>query len=338
MVEGRAGPVGRAVAGSARRGEANRRMGRTFGVIEIGLMAPHAFGGQRRVVIVDMAGRTGDGDVGACQWKFGLAVIEGSPGPGRRVVALRAGGREANGRVRRTVRLIEVSLMASVAVRRQRAGVIVVDVTGSAGNGHVRTGQREFRGVVIERGSGPARRGVAKRTIGREPAGNVGRVRSPVEVRPMAGDARGRRVVVVVVGVALRTGHGGVLAGEWVMRVDRVIEGGIRPICGRMTDRAVARQAELHMRRIVGVVEVRTVAGVARWRGVLEDVIEVAGGTGEGGMHAGQRIAGVFQVVELGIEPAVHGVAALTRGREAKPRMIKNRGQKVLLMAGVAGG
>lgn len=338
VVEGRTGPVGCAVAGSARRGEAGRHMRRTLGVIEIGLMAPDAVRGQGRVVIVDVASRTGDLGVGAGQWEFGLAVIEGSPGPGRRVMALRAGGREADGRVRRTVRFIEVSLVASVAARRQRAGVVVVHVTGCAGHGHVRAGQRKFRGVVIERGPSPARRGVAKRAIGRESAGNVGRVRGSVEVGLMAGNASGRRVAVVVVGMALRTGHGGVFAGQRVMRVDRVIELGIQPICGGVTDRAVARQAELHVRRIVAVVEVRTVAGVARCQGVLEDVIEVAGGTGEGGMRAGQRIAGVFQVIKLGVEPAVHTVAAFARGGEAKPRMIEDRSEKVLLVAGVARG
>lgn len=211
-------------------------------------------------------------------------------------------------------------------------------MTGGAGHGHVGTGQREFRGVVIKGGSSPARGGVAKRAIRRKSSGNVGRVVGPVEVRLVAGNAGRRRVVVVVAGVALCAGHGGVLAGERVMRVERVIEFCIRPIGRRMAGRAVARQAELHVRRIVGGIEIRIVARVARRRSILEDVIQVAGGTGEGSMHAGQRIAGVFQVVKFGVEPAVHGVATLAGGGEAERCVIEDGGAEVLLMAGVAAG
>jgi len=119
VIEGRPGPVGGAVAGSARGGEAYRRVGRTVGLVEIGLVASDAVSGQSGVVIVDVALGAGDLGVGAGKWELSLAVVEGSAGPSRRVVALRAGGGEADGRVRRTVGFIKVGLVAPVAVSRQ---------------------------------------------------------------------------------------------------------------------------------------------------------------------------------------------------------------------------
>ncbi len=63
----------------------------------------------------------------------------------------------------------------------------------------------------------------------------------------------------------------------------------------------------------------------------------MAGGAGKRGVRAGQCVTGVFQMVKLGVEPAVHGVTAFARSREAKPDVVDHRRQKVLLMAGVAG-
>lgn len=63
----------------------------------------------------------------------------------------------------------------------------------------------------------------------------------------------------------------------------------------------------------------------------------MAGRAGECGVRAGQCVAGVFQMVKLGVKPAVHGVTAFAGSREAKPDVINNRGQEVLLMAGIAG-
>lgn len=63
----------------------------------------------------------------------------------------------------------------------------------------------------------------------------------------------------------------------------------------------------------------------------------MTGRAGKRSVRPGQRVTGVFQMVKLGIEPAVHRVAALAGCGEAKPDVIDNRGQEVLLMAGVTG-
>ena len=55
-------------------------------------------------------------------------------------------------------------------------------------------------------------------------------------------------------------------------------------------------------------------------------------------MRAGQRVTRVFEVVKLGVEPAIHGVTVLAGGRQAKADVVKNRREEVLLVAGIAGG
>ena len=63
----------------------------------------------------------------------------------------------------------------------------------------------------------------------------------------------------------------------------------------------------------------------------------MASSAGKSRVRAGQCITGVFQVVKLGVEPAVHRVTALAGGWEAKPDVVDHWGKIVLLMAGVAG-
>lgn len=54
-------------------------------------------------------------------------------------------------------------------------------------------------------------------------------------------------------------------------------------------------------------------------------------------MHPRQCIAGIFQMVEFGIKPAIHGVATIAGGRKAKCCMIDDRGLEILLVARIAG-
>ena len=63
----------------------------------------------------------------------------------------------------------------------------------------------------------------------------------------------------------------------------------------------------------------------------------MAGGAGQRSVRASECVTCVFQMVKLGIEPAVHRVTALAGRRKAKPDVIDNRRQEVLLMARVAG-
>lgn len=65
-------------------------------------------------------------------------------------------------------------------------------------------------------------------------------------------------------------------------------------------------------------------------------IIRVAGCTGQRGVRARERISRIFQMVELRVEPAVHGVARLAGCWEARRGMVQHRCFEVCLMAGVA--
>ena len=87
-------------------------------------------------------------------------VIKGSSQPGRGGMTSRARGREPGRYVIRIVRSLVVSLVAAVAVGRDR-GVVVVDVATRTRHGGVRPGQRETGVVVIEARRTPGRRAMA---------------------------------------------------------------------------------------------------------------------------------------------------------------------------------
>lgn len=112
-----------------------------------------------------------------------------------------------------------------------------------------------------------------------------------------------------------------------------MIEGRRVPCARRMANGAIPWQSQLHVRRIIAVREIGGVARVALRRCSLENIIDVAGNAGEGGMRARKRITCVLQVVELGIEPAVHRVAAFACIRQAQPGVVKYGSAEVLLMA-----
>ena len=105
-----------------------------------------------------------------------------------------------------------------------------------------------------------------------------------------------------------------------------------------MADGAIARQPELHVRWIIAVIEIGRVARITLRRRSLEHVIDMACDAGQRGVRTGKWISRVLQVFELGIEPAVHRVAALARIGQAKPDVIENWREEILLVAGVAGG
>jgi hypothetical protein len=218
------------VTGGAGRGEVRRNVVRIAGTREVRLVAAVAIGGQRWVVIVDVTLSAGDRHVRARQRERCLAVVKLRTTPGRGAVARRAGGREADHGMRGAICVVEVGLVASEAVGGKRAGVIVVDVALGAVDRHVGACQRELCGVVIKCGACPRGSRMADRAIGRESAGGVRRARGGVEIRLVAGIAIGGRRAEVVVSVALRTGHGCVLARQRPLRINRMIEFRIVPV------------------------------------------------------------------------------------------------------------
>lgn len=87
---------------------------------------------------------------------------------------------------------------------------------------------------------------------------------------------------------------------------------------------ALVWQTDLHVRRIVAVHKVSGVATIAGSWCSREDIVDVAGRTGERGVRSGQGVAGIFQMVKRGVEPGVDGVAVLASGGEAQSHMIND--------------
>jgi len=77
-------------------------------------------------------------------------------------------------------------------------------------------------------------------------------------------------------------------------------------------------------------------AAIAGRRCIREHIIRVAGCTGQRGVRARKRITGVFQMVELRVEPGVHGVARFTGCRKARSGVVQYGCFEVSLMAGIA--
>jgi len=138
--------------------------------------------------------------------------------------------------------------------------------------------------------------------------------------------------------MALRTGNRRVHPRQRVMRIKRVIELRIEPVGGCVAIAAVMRQPQLHVWRVVGSGKIGGVACIAGSRRSREDIVDMAGCTRQRGMHPGQCESGHLQMVELRVEPDVHGMAGFAGNRKAERYVIENRGQEVLLMAGIAVG
>jgi len=162
------------------------------------------------VIIVDVAGRTGNVGVAIGEKESGRAVIKDGGGPANGVMAGGAVGRRKRRSCRwvhRIVRSLPSREVASgiPAIRRlDGQAVVIVDVARSAGwhqsGGRqlVGVGQRKARGSVVKGCIGPKDRIVARRAQrGREARGDV--------VRHAAAKGRrtlpGRLVAAVTIGV-----------------------------------------------------------------------------------------------------------------------------------------
>ena len=143
---------------------------------------------------------------------------------------------------------------------------VVVRIRVAGGTNTVRVAVIRWEVRVVERGSGPAGRGVARIASGREASRCVVRIVGPVVVRLVTAIAgRGQRRVVVV-HVALRAGHVRRMISRQRECRGVVIERGACPIRGRPGSVAsVASCGEAHgrVRRVIRAVVVRLVAGNA---------------------------------------------------------------------------
>jgi hypothetical protein len=121
-----------------------------------------------------------------------------------------------------------------------------------------------------------------------------------------------------------------------VMSIQSVVKCRVQPVRGRVACSAIVRQAQLHMRRILAVCEIGSVARVAGCRSSFEYVVEMACRARQGCVRPRQRVPRILQVIKLRVEPRIHRVAAFTRGRKPRRNVIEYRRQKIFLVARVA--
>lgn len=253
------------VARGAGRGEAGGCMVRVRRPVVVRLMAAHASGWQRRVVIVHVAHHAGHGGGGVetGEREGRVVVIEGRACPVRRAVARIARRREAGGGVRRRVGVVVIRLVARDARRiGRRQAVIAVHVTSGARHRAVETRQREAGRRVIEGPVTPIRGGVALVARGREACLRVVRIVRAVVIRHVALGACSTGQAVVIVHVALRAGHRRVETSQREAR-RRVIESRGSPVGRAMACLAGLWESSSRVWRIIRAIEIRQVAADA---------------------------------------------------------------------------
>jgi len=175
------------------------------------------------VIIVDVAGRTGNVGVAIGEKESGRAVIKDGGGPANGVVAgstIRSGKRRASGGMRRIGGLLPLGQVAVLAGARSEI-VIIVDVAGRTREIGVSVGELETSGAVIELGAEPAIKTVALVALaGRECRAStmVGRISSVLPIFQVARIALSGQAQELTDGSALMAGiarNGGVSAEKW---------------------------------------------------------------------------------------------------------------------------
>lgn len=182
-------------------------------MLRVGIRFRVAVGARENSVItwIGVAGRTYAVRVPVIHREICMVPVRRDPRGG--VVARGAGSREARGHVVRIRRAAVVSLVARIAVRGQRR-VVVVHVATGAGNGCMRSRQREGCVVVIERRGNPCRRVVANIALLRESHTDVIRAGRALEIFQVTGHASRAGQVIVVVHMAGGAGRGRVCSRQ----------------------------------------------------------------------------------------------------------------------------
>lgn len=170
-------------------------------VLRIGICFRVAVGtGKYRVIIrIGVAGRAHTVCVPMVNREVGVIPVCRDPRCG--VMASGAGSRKSCRRVVGISRASVIGLVARVAVRRQ-GRVVVVDVATGAGNGHVRSRQRERRVVVIEAGRYPCRRVVTHVALLRKSHRGVIGIGCALKILQVTANTSRAGQVIVVVDVA----------------------------------------------------------------------------------------------------------------------------------------
>jgi len=286
------------------------------GAVKVLLVAGDTGDHRNVVVVVDVAGGAGRGDVRAGQRERRLGVIEDCRLPGGRVVANLTGLRKTQAHVIGILGAVEIRQVAGDATRNRNL-VVVVDVAGGAGCRRVRARQRERSLGVVKRRRSPGIDGMAILAGLREACAHVVGILGILEKRQVAGDACRTGQIVVVVGVAIGAGPRRIrVASGQEEPCQRVIELRIEPIVRRVALFASSgKRGHARVFRIRCAIEILHMARQAvRGHGLELTVgrIFVAGIAIDGGMRAGQREAIVmrFDVFNSDV-PAADRVALL---------------------------
>ena len=207
VVERGRGPRRGGMADFARRRKARRLVIRVRRVVILGDMAGHATCAQPHERVVDVAARTGHGDVRAGERESRFRVIEPRAKPLRRRVAERAIRREACGDVVRVGGLLESGQVAGGTSHR-RACEPPTDVATRTGHVDVRSREREpGKGIVVKLRAQPTGRCMTGLAGGWEACGDVVGVSGLLESGQVAGGAVHRHACEPPADVATRTGH-----------------------------------------------------------------------------------------------------------------------------------
>ena len=315
---------------------------RNLVVLEIrGIIAAMTAGAlEHRIVIrIGVARRAQTVRIAVCDWELRvLRMVECRPRPGGCIVAILACVREEL-RLRcvaRVGRVLVISLVATIASRRQR-GVVAVHVTiGALTWRHgVRPGQREGRVGVIERGVGPNRGVVTQLARSWETGCRVRRVGRACVILLVARVAQRtiQRIVAVDVTVGAQARRNRVRTGQRET-CRRMIELAVSP--GNRVMAAVACRWEFRSdvvhrsSRSVVVVLMATHAGRAGDVVVAVDVT-IGAQPRRHGMRPGQceSCAGV---IEFAVRPQNGIVAVLAGGREMRCDVVHRTGRRVVVV------
>jgi len=207
-------------------------------------------------------------------------------------------------------------------------------VTTATAQRRMRSGQAECRLGVIENGAQPVGRAVAEGAVRRQTRSYVVRIGGLLESREMAPRASRWRAGEIAGRVALRTLDGS-------MRSHQRKNGlGMVETCARALTCALCISWDSHgssekrggvvavltgcgiiqrpVVRIRSAVVIRQVAGDTRGARKVKHAVRVTARAAQRGVRPREGKARKLQMIEMHCNPAIHGVALLAVGREAK--------------------
>jgi len=308
VVERRIRPRHRVMAHGARCREPCRGVRGIIGRCVILLVAGVTRTASQVVVAVDVAGCANVIGIAVTGWKWRvLRVIERRIRPRARVMAVLTGGGEEL-RLRGVARVcagVVISLMAAETGSRQRGVIVVyVAVCAFARRHHVRSGQREPRGLVVKLAMAPEHCVVTTLAGGRETGmGNGSRGASIIFL--VAGVTRCAIQRVIVVDMTI-----GTLPRRHSVRSSQresgavVVEGRIQPGSRVVTGGAGLREVRSRVIWICRTLVILQVTGNASRAVQVVVVVDVAIGalSWRHGVHSRQRECGQ-RMVKRGIGP-----------------------------------